>query len=228
MRTNLLNSAFPFVLVFLFMSLFLPLSAQELDFEEPPEELRDYKVRPVRLGIKIGFPNLVGGNLEFVTPLFNDKLSISVDYSTIKSAWFLEDSQYTNTETDELNFSYLNAGLNYYFFKSGKGLYGGVGYGQINLKGKTAVMDDGEEGTGTIDFGRSSFNVRLGAKLGGLFYFRPEVGYAFTPLPKSIEYQVKYPNGRTEEDVYDFSEHISSAEFLFQGFIANIGFGFAF
>lgn len=189
---------------------------------------RDYKVRPVRLGLKLGFPNMVGGNVEYVTPLLNDKLAVSLDYSTIKSDWFLSEEESDGTETKELNYSYLEGGINYYFFKAGKGLYAGVSYNQLNFDGETVVTRDGQQGTGNIDYNHNSFNIKLGAKLGGLFYFRPEVGYSFSSLPKTIDYQIKYPDGTTETDIYDFSEQLASADILFNGLIANIGFGFAF
>lgn len=190
-------------------------------------EERDYKVRPVRLGLKLGFPNLVGGNLEYVTPLFNDRLSVSLDYSTIRSDWFISEDDSDNTETTNLDFSYLEGGFNYYFFKAGKGLYGGVSYNQMKFNGETSVEDQGEQGTGHIDYTHSSINIKLGAKLGGLFYFRPEIGYSFSSLPKTIEYTAEY-NGRTETEIYDFSEELASADILFNGLMVNIGFGFAF
>ena len=39
--------------------------------------------KPFRIGTKIGFPNLAGLNLEYVTPALNGKLSTSVDGSYI-------------------------------------------------------------------------------------------------------------------------------------------------
>ena len=190
-------------------------------------EERDYKVRPVRLGLKLGFPNLVGGNLEYVTPLFNDKLAVNLDYSNLKSDWFISEETSDGTETTNLDFSYLEGGFNYYFFKAGKGLYGGVSYNQMKFKGKTTEEKNGQQGTGQIDYNHNSFNIKLGAKLGGLFYFRPEIGYSFSSLPKTIDYKVEY-DGRTESETYDFSEELSSADILFKGLMANIGFGFAF
>lgn len=191
-------------------------------------EERDYKVRPVRLGLKIGFPNLVGGNVEYVTPLLNDKLSVSVDYSTIKSEWFLSEDEVGDTETTDLSYTYLEGGINYYFFKAGKGLYGGVSYNQMKFEGQTDVEENGQQGTGYIDYNHSSFNIKLGAKLGGLFYFRPEIGYSFSSLPKTIDYEVEYGDGNRETDTYDFSEELASADVLFKGLIANIGIGFSF
>ncbi|MGI0106190.1 hypothetical protein [Salinimicrobium sp. WS361] len=195
--------------------------------EQLPEQ-RDYKVRPIRLGVKIGFPNMVGGNAEYVTPLLNDRLSVSVDYSTIESDWFLSEEESGDTETTDLSYSYIEGGINYYIFKAGKGLYAGVSYGRMKFEGQTDVNNDGMEGTGNIDYNHSSFNIKLGAKLGGLFYFRPEIGYAFSSLPKTIDYQVRYPDGTTETDIYDFEDQLASADILFKGLIANIGFGFSF
>ena len=192
------------------------------------EQEREYKVRPVRLGVKLGFPNIVGGNIEYVTPIFNDRLAVSLDYSTVKSDWFTSEEESDGTETTQLTYSYLEGGINYYFFKAGKGLYGGLSYNKLDFKGETIVTQEGMEGTGNIDYSHNSFSVKIGAKLGGLFYFRPEVGYSFSSLPKSIDYQTRYGDGTTETETYDFSEELASADILFNGLIANIGIGFAF
>ena len=191
-------------------------------------EERDYKVRPIRLGVKIGFPNLVGGNLEYVTPLLNDKLSVSLDYSTIKSDWFLSEEEGSDTETTEANFSYIEGGLNYYFFKAGKGLYGGISYSKFQFEGNVSVENDGMEGRGEIDYNQSSFNIKLGAKIGGLFYLRPEIGYSFTSLPQTVDYTASYPDGSTETETFDLVEEFSVPDLFFKGFTANIGVGFAF
>lgn len=189
---------------------------------------RNYKLRPVRIGIKLGFPNIVGGNLEYVTPLLNDRLASSVDYSTIKSDWFMSEDE-TATETTDMNFSYLEGGLNYYFFKAGKGLYGGVNYYIFRIEANTFdENENGQEGTGRIDYKNSSFSVKLGAKLGGLFYFRPEIGYSFTSLPQTIDYKTTYPDGTTENEIYDLVEELGVPDVFLKGFMANIGIGFAF
>ena len=190
-----------------------------------PEE-RDYKVRPVRLGLKLGFPNLVGGNVEYVTPLLNDKLAVSLDYSTVKSDWFL--SEEDNDENTDLDFSYLEGGVNYYFFKAGKGLYGGLSYSKFKFEGQTSVESDGKEGTGQIDYDHNSISVKLGAKIGGLFYLRPEIGYSFSSMPETFEYTAEYEDGTSETETYDLIEELSVPNIFFKGFMANIGIGFAF
>ncbi|WP_324719397.1 hypothetical protein [Salinimicrobium sp. HB62] len=193
---------------------------------EPVEE-RDYKVRPVRLGLKLGFPNVIGGNIEYVTPLFNDRLAVNVDYSNIRSDWFLAEED-DDTETTELNFSYLEGGLNYYFFKAGKGLYGGLSYGRFKFEGQTSVEKDGQEGIGEIDYSHSSIGIKLGAKIGGLFYLRPEIGYAFDSMPETVDYTANYEDGTSERETYDLVEELAVPDIFFKGFMANIGIGFAF
>lgn len=222
MRKIKINSICYFILIAVFTQSY-SVNAQTATRHE-----RDYKIRPVRLGVKLGFPNIVGGNLEYVTPLFSDRLAVSLDYSTINSDWFISEEDTDGAETTDLNFSYLEGGINYYFFRPGKGLYGGVGYNQMNFEVQTNVESDGREGTGNIDYNHNSINIKLGAKLGGLFYFRPEVGYSFSSLPKTIEYEATYEDGTTETETYDLSEEFASVDILFKGFMANIGFGFAF
>lgn len=175
----------------------------------------EVKVRPFRLGIKLGFPNLIGGNVEYVTPLLNKRLAVNVDHSQIEGEWL-------GLGENEINFSYLEGGLNYYFFKPGKGLYGGLNYGKLRYT-ENRINPDYRE---TMDLTHSTFNLKVGAKLGGLFYFRPEVGYAFTSLPKEIEAVTTYNDGRRETEAERLD--IPGTEILFKGLIANIGFGFAF
>ncbi|OEY72212.1 hypothetical protein [Salegentibacter salarius] len=88
-------------------------------------QTEEKKVRPFRVGAKLGFPNIIGGNIEYVTPLFNDKLAVNLDYSMIKSDWLGFDEE-AEAENNELDLTYIEGGLNYYFFKPGRGLYGGV------------------------------------------------------------------------------------------------------
>ena len=186
------------------------------------ENNKTYKVRPFRIGVKIGFPNIIGGNVEYVTPLLEKRLALNVDYSTLKSEWLLGSG---DTEGDmKIDFTYLDFGLNYYFFKPGRGLYGGVSYN--NIKAKSTTEDS--ESIEYIDEKHSSFNVKLGAKLGGLFYFRPEVGYSFSPLPKEYEVLIVYDDGTRETRTDDWSDFEGPADILFKGLMFNIGFGFAF
>lgn len=196
-----------------------------MSFSQNPEvEKEEVKVRPFRIGVKIGVPNLVGGNLEYVTPLFRDRLALSLDYSAIKTTNLLG--------MDEIEFGYLGGGLNYYFFKPGKGLYGGVTYGNLIIEGMLSGIesedDPGKTGEGTANYSHNSYGVKIGAKWGGLFYFRPEIGYSFDPLPKFFDAEVVFSDGSREAQKIDFVLEESPLDLLFAGWNFNIGFGFSF
>ncbi len=174
--------------------------------------------RPIRIGLKIGFPNIIGGNLEYVTPLLGNKLAASIDYSSINVDNILD--------PDQGEFTYFQAGFNYYFFKEGKGLYGNVSYSvldaEVILNDIESDVDFDKYGTASASLSNSSMNIKLGAKLGGLFYFRPEIGYSFTSLDDYVDIVAHFPDGSTESQ----QEEIPSE--LTQGLLFNIGFGFAF
>ncbi len=181
--------------------------------------------KPLRIGVKIGFPNLIGANMEYVTPLLQNRLAAFVDYSGIKADSYLDDEDDATGK-----FRYLEAGANYYFFKEGKGLYGGLSYASFKISGDATNIesDNGAQtgGTGVFDSKSNSLNIKLGAKLGGLFYFRPEVGFAFSGIPKTADMTVTFPDGSTE--VQSVIEDGDLPSILTSGLMANIGFGFAF
>jgi hypothetical protein len=185
---------------------------------------KEKKLRPIRIGAKIGFPAIIGGNLEYVTPLLNEKLAVSVDYSNIKSDWLVGEEQVDASNNDELNYTYIEGGLNYYFFKPGRGLYGGLSYGNINIKG-TVHYEDSRD---ILDASHGSLNIKLGAKLGGLSYFRPKVGYSFSSLPDHVEAIKVYNDGSRETINFEFDSEVKPYNLLFSGLMANIGIGFAF
>jgi len=181
--------------------------------------------KPFRIGVKIGFPNAVGANVEYVLPLLDNKLSVSLDYTGLKL------DKYLDYEGDKAKLNYMEVGLNYYFSKEGKGFYGGISYGIFKSEG-TAVDLDSEvdnnkyDGVGTFEVTNSSVNIKLGAKLGGLFYFRPEVGFAFSGFPKAIDMDVRFPDGSTEVQAVIYEDDLPSI--VTSGLMFNIGFGFAF
>ena len=211
------------LIVFTIMFSIGNIQAQEsisLDEDAPKEK----KLRPFRIGAKVGFPNIIGGNLEYVTPLLNNKLAVNLDYSKIKSDWLLTGEEAEAAGDNEFDYNYLEGGLNYYFFKPGRGLYGGVSYGNINIKG-TVHYEDSRD---IIDASHGSMNIKLGAKLGGLIYFRPEVGYSFSPLPDNVEATKVYNDGSRESINFQFDSEVTPYNILFLGLMANIGIGFAF
>lgn len=175
--------------------------------------------KPYRLGVKIGFPNVIGGNLEYVTPLLGKKLAASIEYSSINADKFLD--------PDKAKLTYLQIGFNYYFFKEGKGLYGNISYGILDadliLTELESDFDFDKIGTANTGISNNSMNIKLGAKLGKGFYFRPEVGYSFTTIDDTIDVIVEFPDGSSENQ-----EGIEVPSIITQGLLFNIGFGVAF
>ena len=174
--------------------------------------------KPIRIGLKIGFPNIVGGNVEYVTPLLNNKLAFAADYSSLKADSYLD--------PDKGEVSYFQVGVNYYLFKEGKGLYLSANYGVLDAE---LILQDIESeteydkyGTAFASLSNKSVNIKLGAKLGGLFYFRPEVGYGFTSLDPTVDVVVNFPDGTSENQPEEIPEELT------KGLMFNIGFGFSF
>tara|TARA_R110001583_G_scaffold77623_4_gene211238 strand:+ start:28243 stop:28833 length:591 start_codon:yes stop_codon:yes gene_type:complete len=174
--------------------------------------------KPFRIGLKLGFPNVIGGNIEYVTPLLGKKLAASIEYSSINADKFIE--------PDKAKLTYLQIGLNYYFFKEGKGLYGNLSYGILDAELTLSEIESDEDfnqiGTANASLSNKSMNIKIGAKLGNGFYFRPEIGYSFTSLNDYVDVVARFPDGSSEQQ----REEIPSE--LTQGLLFNIGFGVAF
>ncbi|CAL67588.1 outer membrane beta-barrel protein [Christiangramia forsetii] len=189
--------------------------------------------RPYRIGFKLGYPNILGGSVEYMLPVLNGKFGVSLDYSRLRSknlfsaAGVNEDG----TEDLDLNLQYIEGGINYYLFKPGKGLYVGMSYGNFKFDGTEDNIESENEpnkfGTRKIDFSNGSFNLKIGARWGGLFYFRPEIGYAFSPIPETIDATVFFDDGSTETQPQDLMVNDGLSP-LFSGLIFNFGIGVAF
>lgn len=172
--------------------------------------------KPFRLGIKLGLPNVAGIGVEYVTPLAGQKLALFGDFSTLP----------LTVDDISVDFTYFEGGLNYYFIKEGRSLYGSLSYGQFNsdFTYEGLESDDGRksDGIGTLSYSYSSVNIKLGAKFGGGFYFRPEIGYALTPGKSELDIEVRFPDGTTERQTEEVPSFISG------GLIFNLGIGVAF
>lgn len=173
--------------------------------------------KPFRFGAKIGVPNIISINAEIITPLFGNRLGVMGEFSDFS----------LNIEGISLDFSYWELAGNMYIFSKGRGPY--VGFSYMNMKADLSY-DDLESldetlsgGIATAPIKLESFSIKLGAKLGGFFYFRPEIGYLFTTLQKDLTITVDFPAHSYQETQV---EEIPSA--LTGSFIFNIGFGFAF
>lgn len=173
--------------------------------------------KPFRFGAKIGVPNVVSINAEIITPLFGNRFGVMGDFSDFS----------LSIEGVSLDFSYWELAGNMYIFSKGRGPY--IGFSYMNMKADLGYDDLSSldktlsGGTASAPISLKSFSLKLGAKLGGLFYFRPEIGYLFTTLQNELEITVDFPAHSFSETQI---EEIPSA--LTGSFIFNIGFGFAF
>ncbi len=177
---------------------------------------RQRSIKPFRLGVKVGIPNIIGGNAELV---FLKRIGLYADYST-----------YTGTFSGvDVSFNHFEIGGNIYFHPTGKGFYGSFSYSSFSLNGTytNAQTIGGVNFTDTATGGLTinTFNTKLGLKLGRTFYFRTEIGYGFGTIPDTIEI-MGIAAGVTQTGVENIPKipGISSSGL----FIFNIGFGIGF
>lgn len=162
--------------------------------------------KPYRIGLKFGMPNLAGLNVEYATPV---KFAPTLDFSSISASF----------GDAKVSFNYIEVGTNYYFKEEAKGFYGHLSYGRIGFKG---TYDDPSLGEGEGKVGLSLANLKIGAKFGNGFYFRPEIGYGILLGDPKVKVEYNHPeNGKTTEE-----ESVPGA--LAGGFLFNLGFGVAF
>ncbi len=178
--------------------------------------------QPIRIGVKLGYPNFLGLNAEYVTPLLGGRIGPSVDYS------FLPERDLGDVTA---KFNYFEIGANIYVIRPGKGLYLNVGYGRFAFDGSvTETVDFGApvgeaEGTGSIDLALNRVNFKLGSKLGGRVYFRTEFGWALGLGDSSLN--VGYEATSNGQNVSQ-TEEWKIPKLLAGGPLANLGFGVGF
>ncbi len=137
-------------------------------------------LKPLRIGLKFGIPTLAGLNVEYLTPKLNNRLAADLDLSYINYS----------IGSIQMNYIYSGLGANYYFFKPGKGLYGGLGYGLIR-NAATATISVVQEGIFLESIGKASnfhhnLNMKIGGKHGDRIYFRWELGYALNFISSDL------------------------------------------
>ncbi len=177
---------------------------------------KEKSIKPFRLGFKIGIPNIVGGNAEYV---FGKRFGVYADYSAYSGDF----------DTVAASFNYFEAGANVYFNPTGKGFYGSFAYGSFNLDGTytDSQTSNGQtftgEATGSLTI--NTINAKLGLKMGRTFYMRTEVGYGFGTVPDKVIIHGNV-NGTPQEGSEDIPNipGISSSGLI----IFNLGFGFGF
>lgn len=189
-----------------------PIETDTLEMDTIENSVKKIKIKPLRIGIRVGVPHLITGNIEYVTPLFDNRLALTMDYITLSKRF-----------TDGIfRFDNFEAGANIYFKNTGKGLYGSLTY--FSFRSGVGFTDhnfgQGFRSDGRADFDFNSFNVKLGAKLGKTIYFRVELGYGIGKIPDSVEVISTTYNLSTLEEIPSVAGVSSSGVIVF-----NIGFG---
>lgn len=173
--------------------------------------------KPIRIGVKAGLSNLASINAEYVTPLANEKIAISGDFSAFN--FTIED-----VDTD---FTYWEIGAHYYLLRKGRNVYVGLSYSSFDSDLSFTDVDSdtgpGTGGTGTTSYDFTAVNLKVGGKFGGTFYFRPEIGYGISGGgDDQVVINTSFPDGSTEQITEDLPGALTG------GLLFNIGFGFAF
>ena len=94
-------------------------------------------------------------------------------------------------------------------------------YNELVFSGNGMTITDSAK----VDFDLDTFNVKMGIKSGGTFYFRFELGFGLGTVPDAIKFTAM-SNGITEEFTKDIPAipGITSNGIL----LGNVGFGFSF
>ena len=156
------------------------------------------KSKTISIGVKVGAPNILSLNGEFVLPIFNNHIAPFIDYGSFS----------LDIENTQADLKYLEYGLNIYFGNKGKGLYVGAGSGKLTNEftfNDLTFEDNGVslKGSATTSLDINALNLKLGFKSGGLIYFRIEAGYGIGTIPDRLNFTAT-SGGITET----FSEEI--------------------
>ena len=152
--------------------------------EEYKNEIEDsIKIRRINFGLKLGIPNVIGGSIEILPPIFNNKVAPFLDFSGLNI-------DIDNVGTD---FSYLEYGANFYFKGKGNGFFISLGRGNFNTDLNFYNLEFNENGQSTIGDASTNLkfnttNIKTGIKTGGSFFFRFEVGYGFGSIQNTVEF----------------------------------------
>lgn len=170
-------------------------------------------IKPLRLGVKVGVPNIITANAEYVTPLLGNRIALAVDYMSLSKT----------VDDTEINYNNFEIGTNIYFNKQGKGLYGGISYFSFDGDGTftDVEFDDGINGDGKGIIKFNTVNLKLGAKFGRSFFFRIEVGYGFGEIPEYILVTSNASSQTSQEEIPEIPGIGTSGMPLF-----NFGIGF--
>ena len=216
-------------LVCLFLSINLIAQNDELESNQVVDSIElNEPIKRISVGLKIGIPNIVGGAVEGVLPIFGNRIA---PYFNISSF----DLDVENVTT---KLAYTEFGSKIYFGNKGKGFFVGVGSSKFasTLDFKDLSLDGGETGSGTVDLDLNTFIIKLGAKTGGRIYFNFELGYGIGSIPKDLKFTGtvetnKIPGSPEIGDTTIVTEPVPNIPGINPGggiLIGNVGFGISF
>ena len=133
-------------------------------------------------GIKMGIPNILGLTTEVILPMFKNRVSPYLDYSSFK----------LNPDTTSIDLNYTDYGMNIYINSKGNGLYASLGSGTLSslifFENIELTDENGNKGIGTAQLKENinTFNIKLGIKSNSKIFFRLEVGYGIGKIPNNL------------------------------------------
>jgi hypothetical protein len=171
--------------------------------------------KPLRIGAKIGVPNIATINAEYLTPVLNNRVALTADYMSLSRTIDDTDISYNNFEI----------GTNIYLNKKGKGLYASITYFSFDAEGTFSEVefDDFSVGDAKGDIKFNTMNLKLGLKTGNTFFFRIEAGYGFGDIPQEL---IVTSTTTSQTATEEFPEIPGLSESGLLVFNFGIGFGF--
>ncbi|NOZ75797.1 MAG: hypothetical protein GXO90_10595 [FCB group bacterium] len=177
--------------------------------------------KPLRMELKVGSPNLVGGSVEYLLP----------DVGIKGLAPYLDVSAFTLSldETTDMGYTYWSVGSRYYLddLIGKKGYFVGAGLGRFTITltdNEWYNYDFTQSGTAEGSVGVTMFQIKLGKRFFlGPFTLGLETGYSMGKMDDVIKIDVKYPDGTTDSDEEDTSDIPISS-----GAMGAISIGIAF
>ena len=133
-------------------------------------------------GIKMGIPNILGLTTEAILPIFKNRVSPYLDYSSFK----------LNPDRTSIDLNYTDYGVNIYINSKGNGLYASLGSGYLSslifFEEIELTDESGNKGIGSAHLRENinTFNIKLGIKSNSKIFFRLEVGYGIGKIPNNL------------------------------------------
>jgi hypothetical protein len=208
---------------FLFFCLILKAQSENATAKfQQEEQITDsilVDTKHIRLGVKLGVPNIASGSLEIVLPFLNNHWALYGDYSKFK----------IKPEDDvQTRINYWEYGVNYYVKDRANGFYFSAGQSNLDtqLDFENRTLNNGQKGSGTARITLATQNLKLGIKSKGALYFRFEIGYGFGTFPDEVTFVATTANGQQESITEPIPDLPGVGD---QGIlIGNFGFGISF